>query len=269
MAELKYKQNMVYSLLLFLVIFFVWFALPSTVAAHHPGIIGPLTHLGLRQIVVVVGAALIDAFNPTAFGVLALIIHQTVSRKAAITSGLMYLLGILLVYAVAGLLLRESYVHGGPTFVLQTIQLMLAGMLFYTGISEILRALSNIELPNFGAVAGRVSYYLEKGLALPVGIFVGVVELFSTGAIYFSFIQALAFDHNANLAVHGTLTVIYLIGFLLPLLLALIFVQQALPFFTEIFSGKKKTVSVMIGAILMLAAMWVAIRAIEGLLLLV
>lgn len=264
----KYKQNAMYSLLLFVAAFMLS-AFPSVVAAHHPGIIGPLTHLGFRQVIVVLGAALIDAFNPTAFGALILIVHQTVSRKAVIKSGLMYLLGILLVYVLAGLLLRESYVHGGPTFVLQTIQLILAGMLFYTGFSEILRALNIVTLPGFGAVVDRLSPYLERGFALPVGIFVGIIELFSTGAIYFSFIQALAFDHNANLAVHGTLTVIYLIGFLLPLLLALIFVQQALPFLTEIFGGKKKPISVMIGVVLILAASWVAIRAIEGFLLLV
>lgn len=240
---------------------------PFTASAHHPGIIGPLTHLGMQQIVVVLGASLIDAFNPTAFGVLALLLHQTVSKRKMLKTGFLYLLGILLVYVAAGILLRESYMHGGPTLVLQTVQLVLACMLFYTGLGEIVRTVSDVQLPNFESITKRLGGWVEKGFALPVGVFVGIVELFSTGAIYFSFIQALAFDPHATLEVHAALTALYLVGFLSPLLITLLFVQQASSIVRDVFAGKKKLVSIVIGSILILASMWVAIRAVEGFLL--
>lgn len=248
---------------------FVALLLPKSVLAHHPGIIGPLTHLGATQVVVVLGASLVDAFNPTAFGVLLLIIHQALTRISIIKTGLLYLLGILAVYVSAGILLRESYIHGGPTFLLQSIQLVLACMLLYTGISELLRATSTIRLPGFEPVVNRLMPWLERGFAFPVGVGVGLVELFSTGAIYFAFIQALSFDPNATFEVYGTLMAVYLAGFLLPLVVALFFIRQVVPILSEVFRGERKRTSILIGIVLIFAAGWVAANAVEGLMLLI
>lgn len=239
--------------------------LPESILAHHPGVSGPLTHLGIKQVVVVFGASLVDAFNPTAFGVLLLIIHQTTRRVSMIRTGLLYLLGIFVVYVSAGIVLRESYVHGGPTFLLQSIQLVLACMLLYTGVSELLRAISPIRLPGFESVGNRLMPWLERGLVFPVGIGVGIVELFSTGAIYFAFIQALSFDPNATPEVYTALMAVYLAGFLLPLVAALFFIQQAVPVLTQVLRGERKKTAVIIGVILIVAAGWVGGNAIDGL----
>jgi threonine/homoserine/homoserine lactone efflux protein len=61
---------------------------------------------------------------------------------------------------------------------------------------------------------------LDRGLAFPLGLLIGVLELFATGAIYLSFIQAVTYDQTAPWWVLAVMMTIYMVAFLVPLVLA-------------------------------------------------
>lgn len=201
--------------------------LPATAYAHHPGIIGPVSHLGTDTVVRVVLAAVLDGINPSALGVLLLLCRRALLRgeKPAKTV-LAYVGGILLVYIAAGVLLRTAYLNFGPSLPIMLFQIAIAGLLFLSGLHELIAAIKPekarlIEVPPAAkSFMEKLGVLLDRGLALPLGIFIGILELFATGAIYLSFIQAITYDPTAPKWVLVVMMAIYLTAFLAPLVLA-------------------------------------------------
>lgn len=252
-----------------------WFALlllvllPGVALAHHPGLLGPVTHLGWVTISKVVGVAALDAVNPTALGMLLLIMKGSLERGTKrLSTGFLYVAGIITIYAISGLVLRSAYLTYGPAIPILLFQAVLAFALFTSGLSETVGVLnpsgqSILHVPPaMLSLADRLMEYLEKGFAFPLGIMMGAIELFATGAIYLSFIQAVTYDPTARLLEVLALIVIYLFVFSLPLV-ALLFSRE----FVELSIGKKRLTKAgrltraVIGLLFMAAAVWIAASA--------
>lgn len=237
--------------------------------AHHPGALGPINHLGVKTALSVAGAALLDGMNPTALGVLLLILWQGVGTKSGSRKAALYFIaGLVTTYLAAGVLLRQVYLDFGPNLFVQAIQALLAMLLFLSGLSEVIAAIRPsgkrlVEVP--AAIKGRMEKatdWLNKGLAYPVGLLVGVVELFATGAIYLSFVQAITYDPTAPAWVLGAMILIYLAVFCLPM--AAVVLYEPL---VELLLGSKdvsvgaRAVRGLVGALFMAAAIFIAASA--------
>lgn len=242
---------------------------PAAASAHHPGALGPINHLGLQQILAVAFAALLDGMNPTALGVLLLILWQGVRQeKSARKIGVYYVLGIISTYLFVGILLRSVYLNFGPSLVVQGLQALLALFLFASGLNELSEAVKPREkrliiVPDsFKKGLSKVTGWMEKGFAYPLGMLVGFIELFATGAIYLTFIQAITYDPTARWWVLLTLLAIYLVIFSLPMLAALIYKPLV-----EILMDKKsvtkasRTARGVVGLLFMAAAAFIAASA--------
>lgn len=203
-------------------------AFPSTAYADHPGIIGPVTHLGVDTVIRVVLAALLDGVNPTAFGVLLFVCYRAQSNKSSSVKkqGFLFLAGLLTTYLAAGVVLRLTYSSFGPSIPIQIFQILIAGLLFMSGLQELIQAIKPegkrlVTLPkSFESILARFDKLSARGLTFVLGLIVGVLELFATGAIYLSFIQAVTYDPTAPWWVSVATMAIYLTAFLIPLLLA-------------------------------------------------
>lgn len=201
--------------------------LPGRVYADHPGIIGPVTHLGPDTVIRVILAALLDGVNPTALGVLLYICSR--SRQGASNvrrQVFLFLSGLISTYVLAGAVLRITYGSFGPSLPIQIFQILIAGFLFISGLQELQHALRPeskkvTALPVFlETMSNRLNIVVNTGLTFVLGAIVGVLELFATGAIYLSFMQAVTYDSTAPWWVSIATMAIYLVVFLVPLLVA-------------------------------------------------
>lgn len=245
--------------------------LPSvTVYADDPGIIGPVNHLGANVLVRVILAALLDGVNPSALGVLLLLCRRDATRRGERTgrSALAYIGGIVAVYVAAGLLLRSVYLNFGPSLPVMLFQIGVAGLLFLSGLNELIAAAKPDGTRFIEAPAAVKSFMvsftrlLDRGLAFPLGMLIGMLELFATGAIYLSFIQAITFDPTAPLWVLLVMMTIYVTAFLVPIVVA--YSYRGL-LGSDVTAKKAKGARLakgIIGTFFMLAALFVAASAI-------
>lgn len=236
--------------------------------AHHPGALGPINHLGFSQIISVVGAALLDSINPTALGVLLLILWQGLSRgKSTKKAAYYYMAGIITAYLAAGILLRRVYLDFGPSLAVQGLQTLLALLLFYAGFSELVNAIKPhhkklLEIPEVVKKgASKFTDLMGKGFAYPVGIGFGFLELFSTGAIYLTFIQAITYDPSAPWWVLLTMMIIYLAAFALPMIAVLVYEPLVEALMTKNVSRISRIAKGTVGILFMVAAAFIAASA--------
>jgi cytochrome c biogenesis protein CcdA len=179
---------------------------------------------------IILGAAVIDSINPCAIGVLVFLLayltQMKVSSRALLFHGLLYLAAVFFTYLIVGALL------------LPVIQQMRSfSVMSYLAIAAIIGVFGLLELKEFFlpgktsliGIAPRYSLMIKKQaqkmsnnpfVTFGLGIFVALVELPCTGAVYLAVLSLMALSglNISNLA----MLVIYNIIFILPLVVILI-----------------------------------------------
>lgn len=175
---------------------------------------------------ILLGAALIDSINPCAFGVLIFLLAyllKTASRPIhLLTHGFAYVFGVFLTYLLAGLLLLPIIGKLGSTstffYVALGIVIVIAGLLELKDFLWYGRGFSLQLLPG---ASDRIKLYVSRisaGLppAFLLGVFVALVELPCTGAVYLAVLSLMSLAGVTALSL--TWLLLYNFIFVLPLL---------------------------------------------------
>jgi len=179
---------------------------------------------------ILVGAAIVDSINPCAFGVLiamlAYLAKTTNTKAKMIINGLTYIVAVFLTYLAAGLLLLPVIRQLGQ--VTSMLYIGIAVLIILAGIIEIKDFFWYgrwFSLSIFPSESKRLKNYLKNVsgsvvTAFGLGVFVALVELPCTGAVYIAILTLITlagfnFDYL-------TMLVIYNIIFVLPLVVILL-----------------------------------------------
>ena len=192
------------------------------------------------NIPILIGAALIDSINPCAFGVLIFLLAylakttQTLpaarrSRKL-LTHGLVFILAVFLTYLIVGITLLPIISNLGRV-----------GLWVYAAIGILVIIAGLIELKDFfwygrgfslaliPGAAKRIKLYTKKisdnlSSAFLLGVFVALVELPCTGAVYLAVLSLMSL---AGVSISSVfLLILYNLIFVLPLVVILILVSR-------------------------------------------
>ncbi len=183
---------------------------------------------------IVVGAAVIDSINPCAFGVLIFMLAylaQSVKTKGMMLAhGLLYILAVFITYLLAGLFLLPIINQLGRASVIA--YLVIAMIIIIAGLIEIKDFFWYGRWFSLGIIpseAERIKMYVKKigdkpSTAFLLGIFVALVELPCTGAVYVAILSLMSL---AGVTIDNVLLlVLYNIIFVLPLAAILVAVIQ-------------------------------------------
>jgi cytochrome c biogenesis protein CcdA len=181
---------------------------------------------GIPPIPILLGAAVVDSINPCAFGVLIfLLTYLSKTSKRGIkllTHGLSYILAVFLTYLLAGILLMPVIGSLG--------QISVA---FYGVIGVVIILLGLVEIKDFfwyqkgfslellPGAPKRIKMYMRHisgniFTAFMLGVFVALVELPCTGAVYLAVLSIMSLTGVNALTISWL--VIYNIIFVLPLI---------------------------------------------------
>ncbi len=181
----------------------------------------------------IVGAALIDSINPCAFGVLIFMLSYLAKtakgKHTMLINGTIYIGAVFITYLLAGLILLGALRALGKAsaiaYIVIAILIILAGLLEIKDFFWYGKGFSLAILPSEAARIKRyVKYIGDKWYtAFGLGVFVALVELPCTGAVYLAVLTLMT---QAGLAVtnvtHNLMfLVVYNIIFVLPLWLIL------------------------------------------------
>ena len=185
---------------------------------------------------ILVGAAIIDSINPCAFGVLIFLLtylfKTAQTQKKIFLHGFTYIVGVFLTYLIAGLLLLPVLQQFGRAAT--SIYLAVSILLIIFGLLEIKDFFWYGKGPSLAILPGaarRVEYYTQKvtgklKTSFFLGVFVALVELPCTGAVYLGVLALVALSGlQTNNAI---LLVIYNMIFVLPLVVILFLVRQGM-----------------------------------------
>lgn len=179
---------------------------------------------------ILVGAAVVDSINPCAFGVLIFLLAYLTkvfkNPNKMLLHGIVYIIGVFVTYLVAGLLLLPiiRQLTGFSTWAYWII----AGIIIIAGLLEIKDYFFYgkwFSLQIAPKDADRIKMYIKKisdklSTAFALGVFVALVELPCTGAVYLAVLTLMSFSGlSLN---HITMLVLYNIIFVLPLIAILI-----------------------------------------------
>jgi len=179
---------------------------------------------------VIIGAALIDGINPCAFGVLIFLLSyllKVVKKKSVmVINGSIYIFGVFITYLVAGLVLLPVVRALGQfsvwSYRIIGIIVILAGLL---EIKDYFWYGKGFSLSIAPSNARRIKMYTnkvgkKKSTAFLLGVFVALVELPCTGAIY---LAILALMSTTGLNINNLqFLVLYNLIFVLPLMIILV-----------------------------------------------
>ena len=194
----------------------------------------------------IIGASLIDGINPCAFGVLIFMLAylSKTTKKAGklLLNGTIYIAAVFITYLLAGLLLLNVIEKLGKASVI--FYWVIAIIIFIAGLIEIKdffwygRGFSLTILP---ASAQRIKHYVKHvsdkpAAAFFMGVFVALVELPCTGAVYLAVLALMA---KAGVTTqHVGYLVLYNFIFVLPLFIILILVYRGVS--TSVFHDWKE-----------------------------
>jgi cytochrome c biogenesis protein CcdA len=177
----------------------------------------------------IVGAALIDGINPCAFGVLifllAYLVKTTKNKTTMLVNGTIYIAAVFLTYLLAGLILLGALRALGKASAIA--YLVIAGIIILAGLIEIKdffwygRWFSLSIMPSEAARIKRYAKHIGCAwyTAFFLGVFVALVELPCTGAVYLAVLTLMT---QAGVSTQNlTFLIIYNIIFVLPLWLIL------------------------------------------------
>ena len=185
----------------------------------------------------IIGAGLIDGINPCAFGVLIFLLAylaKTAEGKKGkmILHGLTYIFAVFLTYLIVGLLLLPVIGQFGQTSVI--LYIVLATIIIIAGLLEIKDYFWYgrwFSLSIFPKEAERIKKYGKKisgklYVAFFLGVFVALVELPCTGAVYLAILSLMTLS---GLTIGNfTLLLIYNFIFIFPLIIILFLVANGM-----------------------------------------
>lgn len=184
----------------------------------------------MPPIPILVGAAIIDSINPCAFGVLIFLLAyltKTASKKAKLLlHGLTYIFAVFLTYLIAGLLLMPLIGSLGRASVITYGVIGIIVIIF--GLLEIKDFFWYGKGPSLALLPGaaqRIKMYVGKITgsvysAFLLGVFVALVELPCTGAVYLAILSLMSLTGTNAQSV--TWLVVYNLIFVLPLVVILL-----------------------------------------------
>jgi len=179
---------------------------------------------------ILIGAAVIDSINPCAFGVLIFLLAYLTKTfkdpKRMLIHGLTYIFAVFLTYLAAGLILLPiiRQLTGFSTWAYWII----AGIIIIAGLLELKDLIwygKGFSLAIRPSDAERIKMYVKRistklSTAFSLGVFVALVELPCTGAVYLAVLTLMSFS-GVSLD-HITMLVLYNIIFVLPLIVILV-----------------------------------------------
>lgn len=185
---------------------------------------------------IIVGAAVIDSINPCAFGVLifllAYLAKSARTKAHMLFNGMCYLIAVFVTYLGAGLILMPVLNHLGKASVIA--YLVIAAVILIAGLLEIKdffwygRWFSLSILPS---EARRIKMYVKHISDSPLtafmlGVFVALVELPCTGAVYIAILSLMSLV-GVNLT-NVLWLILYNVIFVLPLAVILFAVTNGM-----------------------------------------
>ena len=183
---------------------------------------------------ILVGAAVVDSINPCAFGVLIFLLAYLAKKfgatKKILIHGLVYIAAVFLTYLVAGLILLPFLRQLGN--IATTAYIAIGALIIFLGLLEIKDFFwygRGPSLTIFPSAAKRIEFYTKKvtdrlTTSFFLGVFVALVELPCTGAVYLAVLSLVALS-GLNIG-NFTLLVIYNLIFILPLIVILLLVYK-------------------------------------------
>lgn len=185
----------------------------------------------------IIGAGLIDGINPCAFGVLIFLLAYLAktakgNKGKMILHGLTYILAVFLTYLLAGLLLLPVIRQFGQVSVI--LYIVLATIIIIAGLLEIKDYFwygKWFSLSIFPKEAERIKKYGKKisgkiYVAFFLGVFVALVELPCTGAVYLAVLSLMTLS---GLTISNFIfLLIYNFLFVFPLIIILFLVANGM-----------------------------------------
>ncbi len=172
-----------------------------------------------------IGAAIIDSINPCAFGVLIFLLAYLtkVFKKPwhMALHGFVYTLGVFVTYLIAGLVLLPILSSFGKfsviSYVVISIIILIAGLI---EIKDFFWYGKGFSLTIFPSASQRIKLYVKRisckfSTAFSLGIFVALVELPCTGAVYLAVLTLMSLAGVTTQ--HISFLVLYNFIFVLPL----------------------------------------------------
>ncbi len=183
-----------------------------------------------------IGAAFIDSINPCAFGVLIFLLaylsETAKTRGHMLFNGFSYIFAVFVTYLAAGLVLLP---------IIQTLRsfsvwgyLLLASIVILAGLLEVKDFFwygKWFSLSIMPRESERIKLYVKKisdkpTTAMFLGVFVALVELPCTGAVY---LAVLALMSGTGVSANNLLfLILYNVIFVLPLAIILLFVYKGM-----------------------------------------
>jgi len=214
---------------------------------------------------IIVGAALIDGINPCAFGVLLFLLAfltKTAHKAHMLINGLVYIFAVFLTYLAAGLVLLPVIRSLAGISVVSYY--VIAGIIALAGLLEIKDYFwygKWFSLGIFPSEAQRIKSYVQKVGDSPItaaflGVFVALVELPCTGAVYLAVLALMSM--SGFTMSNMTFLVIYNLIFVLPLIIILVFVVKGIHWkkFEDWRQKHKGSMRLFIGLLLLGMAAW-------------
>ncbi len=183
-----------------------------------------------------IGAAVIDSVNPCAFGVLIFLLaylRRTFKRKEQVmTHGLVYILAVFLTYLAAGLILLPVIRELGN--IATTLYIVIGVLVILAGLLEIKDSFwlgRGPSLAIFPSAARRIEVHVKRvserlSTSFGLGVFVALVELPCTGAVYIAVLTLMSLS-GLNIS-NVNLLLLYNLIFVLPLIVILLAVSYGL-----------------------------------------
>lgn len=225
-----------------------------------------MTDLNLPLVVL---AAIVDGINPCAIGVLIFMLAWLIKRRhrhhTILGHGLIYILAVFLTYLAAGLILLPflERVRG----ISVNVYYVLAGVVFVAGLLELKDFFFYGKGPTLSILPGpakRIEYYIKHlsdrlSTSFMIGVFVSLVELPCTGAIYVAVLALMGVSGvtTTNLL----LLLIYNLIFVLPLVAILLLFYQGISHhtFQNWHHRNRKYMRLAVGFMLIIMAAWMVL----------
>jgi cytochrome c biogenesis protein CcdA len=184
----------------------------------------------MPPIPILIGAAVIDSINPCAFGVLifllAYLTKTAKNKHTLLVHGLTYIGAVFLTYLIAGLLLMPLIGNLGKFSV--TVYAIIGIIVIIAGLLELKDYFwygKGFSLELLPGSSKRIKMYAENitgsiWSAFSLGVFVAIVELPCTGAVYIAILSMMSLSGVSAMTI--TLLIVYNILFVLPLVVILL-----------------------------------------------
>lgn len=187
---------------------------------------------------ILIGAALVDSINPCAFGVLIFLLAylaKTFNKpRKLLIHGLTYIFAVFTTYLIAGLLLLP--VISGLGKISVTVYAVIGSLIILAGLIELKDFFAygrGFSLTLVPGASDRIKLYANKisaslAGAFGLGVFVALVELPCTGAVYLAILSLLSLYATSAFTLTQTalLLVLYNLIFVAPLVVILFLVYR-------------------------------------------